>query len=480
MMAQRTTKSQVSGYRFLLRRLEHALVRRDIRMIHDPMSGHVKSLIAGLVLTLVVVGGAVAFSIFKPQGSVGDSTIVMSKQSGQLYVIVDGRLHPALNLASARLVAGKAEKPNSVSDSVLAGYPRGAQLGIPGAPSDLSATGGPGLSIWSVCDRLDEPRDPDGTPTVGVVAGKPAPGLGARQLGGSDALYVRSGDEYFVVYRGTRAQIDPDDLVVRQALGLQSVQARSVSPALLDAIPPSRAIEAPRIPGAGDASRFALDGARIGSILRVSSLDTGAGEQDQLYVVLSSGIQKVSPFVADLIRAATPTSGQPITVSPGALTAIPQVTSLDVDGYPDTAPDEVDGTAQKALCFRWSKDGDAEASTAVALEPDFPVANEKSLLPTVGARNDGLGADVTYVPPGTNYFVRTTGSSPGSDRAASDFLVADTGVRYGVPDTAADDLGMPKPLTAPYPIVKLMPPGPALARNSALVERSDVAPDAGS
>ncbi|MEH3154399.1 MAG: type VII secretion protein EccB [Gordonia paraffinivorans] len=479
-MAQRTTKSQVSGYRFLLRRLEHALVRRDIRMIHDPMSGHVKSFVAGLVLTLVVVGGAVAFSIFRPQGSVGDSTIVMSKQSGQLYVIVDGRLHPALNLASARLVAGKAEKPDSVSDSVLKDYPRGSQLGIPGAPSDLSATGGPGLSIWSVCDRLDEPRDPDGAPTVGVIAGRPAPGLGARALGGSDALYVRTGDDHFVVYRGTRAQIDPDDLVVRQALGLQSVQARSVSPALLDAIPPSRAITAPRIPGAGNASRFALDGARIGSILRVSSLDTAAGQQDQLYVLLSSGIQRVSPFVADLIRAATPTSGQPITVSPGALTSIPSVSPLDVDGYPDSAPDEVDGTAQTTLCFQWRKDGDAPASTAVALEPDFPVADPKALVPAVGARSDGLGADVTSVPPGANFFVRTTGSDPGSARAASDFLVADTGVRYGVPDSAAEPLGMPTPLAAPYPIVKLIPPGPALARNSALVERSDVAPGAGS
>jgi hypothetical protein len=167
-------------------------------------------------------------------------------------------------------------------------------------------------------------------------------------------------------------------------------------------------------------------------------------------------------------------------VSPGALTSIPTVSPLDVDGYPDTAPDEVDGTAQKAVCFQWRKDGDAPASTAVALEPDFPVANPKALLPTVGARTDGLAADITYVPPGTNYFVRTTGSDPGSTRAASDFLVADTGVRYGVPDTSADALGMPTPLAAPYPIVKLIPPGPALARNSALVERSDVAPGAGS
>ncbi|MBF6247361.1 type VII secretion protein EccB, partial [Nocardia elegans] len=37
MPAQLTTKAQVNGYRFLLRRLDHALVRRDVRMLHDPM-----------------------------------------------------------------------------------------------------------------------------------------------------------------------------------------------------------------------------------------------------------------------------------------------------------------------------------------------------------------------------------------------------------------------------------------------------------
>ena len=32
-----TTKAQVSGHKFLLRRLEHGLVFGDIRMIHDPL-----------------------------------------------------------------------------------------------------------------------------------------------------------------------------------------------------------------------------------------------------------------------------------------------------------------------------------------------------------------------------------------------------------------------------------------------------------
>ena len=36
MAATPTTKSQVQAYRFVLRRMEHALVRKDAVMLHDP------------------------------------------------------------------------------------------------------------------------------------------------------------------------------------------------------------------------------------------------------------------------------------------------------------------------------------------------------------------------------------------------------------------------------------------------------------
>ncbi|WP_328857025.1 type VII secretion protein EccB [Williamsia herbipolensis] len=479
-MAQRTTKSQVSGYRFLLRRLEHALVRRDVRMIHDPMSGHVKALVVGLVLTLVVLGGAVALSFFKPQGSVGDSKVLISKQSGQLYVLLGDQLHPALNLASARLAAGVDENPNSVSDKILSKYTRGPQLGIAGAPSSLAAKGAPGRSIWTVCDRLDEPRNPDGRPTVGVVAGPPTGSSTTRGIGPDDAMLVRNGEDAYLIYRNTRAAIDPADSAVRQTFGLQDASARSVSNAVLDAIPPSRPIVAPTIADAGRPSSFTLNGARIGSIVTATSLDNSGGTTSKLYVVLKDGVQQISPLVGDLIRAKQAISDRPIEVPLNALTTVPTVDELAVSGYPDTAPRLVDGTADKALCLGWTKNDDAAASIGLSLGPDFPVADPTSMVPTVGAAGDGLSADVAYIPPGSGYFVRTTGVDANSTRSASDFLVTDTGVRYGVPASSAGPLGMPDPLAAPYAIVALLPPGPTLAQNAALTARDDLAPTGGS
>ena len=39
-----TTKAQVSGHKFLRRRVEHGLVLGDIRMIHDPLARRRKAL----------------------------------------------------------------------------------------------------------------------------------------------------------------------------------------------------------------------------------------------------------------------------------------------------------------------------------------------------------------------------------------------------------------------------------------------------
>ena len=102
MARQLTTKAQVNGYRFLLSRLEHALVRRDARMLHDPMRSQMRALVLGTVLALLALAGFGIWGLVKPQGSVGKSAILVSKNSGGLFVVIDETLHPVLNLASAR------------------------------------------------------------------------------------------------------------------------------------------------------------------------------------------------------------------------------------------------------------------------------------------------------------------------------------------------------------------------------------------
>src|ERR1700722_4940838 len=97
-----TTKVQVSGWRFLLRRLEHAIVRRDTRMFDDPMQFYSRSVALGIAVSVLIVVGALAMAYFKPQGKIGGGNLFVDRTTNQLYLTVSGQLHPVYNLTSAR------------------------------------------------------------------------------------------------------------------------------------------------------------------------------------------------------------------------------------------------------------------------------------------------------------------------------------------------------------------------------------------
>ena len=72
------------------------------------------------------------------------------------------------------------------------------------------------------------------------------------------------------------------------------------------------------------------------------------------------------------------------------------------------------------------------------------------------------------VAPGTGVYAVSTGMAVDDVRRDFRFYVADTGVRFGVPDDDdAAALGLGEPVTAPWPILELLPAGPALARSDA-------------
>jgi type VII secretion protein EccB len=150
-----TTKWQVGGYRFLVRRMEHALIRRDVRMLHDPMKSQSRALLVGVVIACIGLAGCAALALFRPQDKIGDASIVVGKDSAAMFVKVDDVFHPVLNLASARLIVGKPDNPLTVKESELSSRPRGALVGIPGAPSALPYDGDGSAETWTVCDTVD-------------------------------------------------------------------------------------------------------------------------------------------------------------------------------------------------------------------------------------------------------------------------------------------------------------------------------------
>src|SRR5690606_3370813 len=139
-MAEPTnTRLQISGHRFLRRRMAHALVRGDVRMLDDPLRAQSMSLAAGCVLAVIGLAASAVLAYLAPRGTLGDAPIVMVRDSGALYVRIGDTMHPVPNLASARLVAGTPATPRLVTAAAIDAALRGAPVGIAGAPDTIAA-----------------------------------------------------------------------------------------------------------------------------------------------------------------------------------------------------------------------------------------------------------------------------------------------------------------------------------------------------
>lgn len=480
-----TTRWQVNGYRFLVRRMEHALVRRDVRMLHDPMRSQSRALAVGVVIASLGLAGCAALALFRPQDKIGDASIVVGKDSGAMFVVMGDTLRPVLNLASARLIVGRSENPVIVKESELDTRPRGALVGIPGAPSALPAGDPAAKTPWTVCDSIA--ADGNHSVTTSVIVGETEGSDGGRTLGGDQALLASTSDASYLIYGGKRARVDLEDPAVTRALGLEGARPRPVSKGLVNALPEVPPLAAPVIPGAGSSPRYPLQDKVVGSVFTAL-----IGSETTHYVVLRDGIQKISSAVANLIFLSDSHGDTEMSsVPPDATKRIPSVEQIAVDSFPESAPTIVDASASPVSCLTWKplRAPDETGSSGPAAELSLvagralPIPGDARAVELAQADDAGDNADTVYVQPGTSGFVQSTGIEPTSTRRDSWFFVADTGVRFGIPDKDADKdsakaLGLDgvQPL-APWQILGLLAQGPSLGKSSALVAHDGVAPD---
>lgn len=219
-----TTKAQVSGHKFLRRRVEHGVVTGDIRMIHDPLASRRRALIFGTVATVLIGAGAGVLAWLSPEPDPGEARIVRGDH-GQLYTLLDGRYHPTANLASARLLAGSPEDPVAVGAAHLAEHPHGIPIGIEGAPDNLPTaddlTGdllpaGAADSVdpapaWAGCVDYD-------TAAVSVVADNPQETLLLDPADDDAAALVEAAGKQWLVTASGRVEIPNDDSSFSRAL----------------------------------------------------------------------------------------------------------------------------------------------------------------------------------------------------------------------------------------------------------------------
>ena len=217
---QPTTWLHISAHRFLIRRIECALLRRDVGTVNEPLRAHTAALALGCVLAGVAMLGCGMTALLRPQVALDRAQIVMGRESGALYVRVGDTWHPALNLASARLIAATDANPLPVPESELGRTKRGPLLGIPGAPQLLGQPLAGDDAAWTICDTDGKP----GLAATTIVIGR-TDESSVRRLAPDRAILVAagSGSPAYLLYNGRRAVVDLADAAVVRALRLEAV-----------------------------------------------------------------------------------------------------------------------------------------------------------------------------------------------------------------------------------------------------------------
>lgn len=461
-----TTKVQVSGWRFLLRRVEHAIVRRDTRMFDDPLQFYSRSVSLGIVIAVLVLAGAALLAYFKPQGKLGGTNLLTDRSTNQLYVILSGQLHPVYNLTSARLLLGNPATPATVKSSELHKLPMGQTVGIPGAPY-ATPVSGDSSSIWTLCDTVARAQTASPAVETTVVAMPLTIDPAIDAIRPNEALLAAyQGREWIITTKGRHA-IDLTDRALTSAMGVPvTAKPTPVSAGMFNALPDLGSWQLPPIPDDGAPNSLGLpENLVIGSVFQIRT-DKGP----HYYLTLPDGIAQVNATTAAALRA-TESHGlvEPPAVVPSLVVQIPERV------YDSPLPDEtikiLSRSDEPTLCWTWERRaGDQSPQTTVLAGRHLP-------LPP-SAMSMGIkqihGTATIYLDGGRFIALQ----SPDPRYSESMYYVDQQGVRYGIPQAeAAKALGLSAPKPAPWEIVRLLVDGPVLSKAAALLEHDTLPAD---
>lgn len=201
-------RDELNAYTFAKRRTVAAFLQPSATGSEEGAPKPLRAVVPSLVIGALVLAGFGAWGMFKPQAPKGwdepGTTVIVGKQSTTRYVVLttkiggkdQTRLHPVLNLASARLLLDPQKfKVIQVEDKVLdAGKPpRGPIIGIPYAPDRLPAKQDAGKAKrWAVCQQPG--GNGRGVQTAAFVLADREAGLldDGRRTTDGQVLYVQS------------------------------------------------------------------------------------------------------------------------------------------------------------------------------------------------------------------------------------------------------------------------------------------------
>jgi type VII secretion-associated serine protease mycosin len=327
----------------------------------------------------------------------------------------------------------------TVDEGRIADVPRGATIGILGAPDELPARSRLVQTGWTACVS-------DATGVATTISRAPS----TRPLAGG--LLVSAGGADHLVTGGTQYPIDAGqrDAIVR-LLGLAGETPLPVPATWLDLFAAGTALAPLDLLGAGDPAGAGL---AVGDVVH----QTGTAADDLLVVTSDGRLAALSPFARALYSLDHPQ--QPLEKSPSELAGVGNADAFGAADWPTAVPGPVSVAAPCAVLDT------THDSPAVAL-----AAPRDGTTPAAGGRVDASAGAL----------VRAVGT--GAPTAGQIALVDASGTAYPVPDATTDadvlarlGYAAAAPVSVPQPWVALLPAGPSLTE-AAAASAPVIAPD---
>jgi type VII secretion protein EccB len=445
---------------FTMNRLSAAMLRAAPDHPDRPTGRTLRGTYVGVAIAMVLCVIVAIIGILFP-GRVAtwrtEGTVVLEEDTGARYLYLGGELRPVLNVATVQLLLGGSRPVETASSAALAGTPRGAPLGITGAPEVLPSPAALSRDPWLSC-AVRETSNGKTTAGLALEIGQPSRGTA---LGHTEGVLVAGGDgALYLLWDGSRHRLDTAH-GARQALGYGAAAPRSVTADFLALVPAGVDAAPPDLPGRGNlAAPIAGRPARIGQLYT-----SGSGA---VYVLTVDGLTPLTETARALLlgdprtqelsyQGATPVVG---TVGPQDLSnRLAPERPAPVGALPAVAPRLIDDDPGLAVCVSTGADQDQPVRTLVTVPaaslggqegtPQLGVAPGCGLVDRIAVRG-GRGVLVSTVP--------TQGS-------AAWFLVTDVGVKFPLPAAGPPDaFGYRNlaPARVPAFLVNLLPTGPAL------------------
>ncbi|WP_367045283.1 type VII secretion protein EccB [Streptomyces sp. Je 1-332] len=445
-------RDELNAYTFAKRRTLAAFIQPSPSGSEEGAPRPLRAIVPGLIVAVLVLAVFGAWGMFQPkapaQWDEPGTRVIVGKQSTTRYVVLKtgkkSRLHPVLNLASARLMMKGADyKVIQVSDDILdAGVPpRGPILGIPYAPDRLPSSDEAGAAKrWAVCEQPGGAGGRTTQEATFVLADREAKVMdGAQRLTDGEVMYVktRAGARHLVDGKGTAypvTGVEGDDLT--DALVGTTRKPQLVTKEWLATLHQGDPIRVPRLPAAvgspaGVQGQLSADENRVGMVLK-----TRTGEGIKNYVVLPGRVQPLSEFTAWLLITSPQTAklnmnGTARTVGLQDFASDGQTFDGQAAKWPELRPDQVNTTTAAAnrntVCNVLRKvDSNGDTTLSTWAGPKYPA-------------DIVAGGTSTYVTPGTGLlYTQVQGNQA---KSGSLFLVTDTGLRYAVQSNGDSDTG---------------------------------------